>query len=131
MMSVTHNTALNRYEMKTDHGLAIAVYRQQGNSLVFTHTEVPAADEGKGYASKVVKEALDDTSAGGSRSCPPAASWSLTSPATRSIRTDQPNFRRTRKVTVVAIAVANVPHARSTTVTLTGQPRSVARLVKS
>lgn len=61
MMSVTHNAAMNRYEMETDHGLAIAVYRQQGNSLVFTHTEVPPADEGKGYASKVVKEALDDT----------------------------------------------------------------------
>lgn len=60
-MSVTHNAAMNRYEMETDHGLAIAVYRQQGNSLVFTHTEVPPADEGKGYASKVVKEALDDT----------------------------------------------------------------------
>jgi predicted GNAT family acetyltransferase len=60
-MSVTHNTALNRYEMKTDHGWALAVYRQQGDSLVFTHTEVPPADEGKGYASALVKHALDDT----------------------------------------------------------------------
>jgi predicted GNAT family acetyltransferase len=60
-MSVTHNPALNRYEMKTEHGLAIAVYRQQGNSLIFTHTEVPPADEGKGHASKLVKEALEDT----------------------------------------------------------------------
>jgi predicted GNAT family acetyltransferase len=69
-MSVTHNTALNRYEMKTDHGLAIAAYRQQGDSLVFTHTEVPPADEGKGYASKVVKEALDDTRRRGLRIVP-------------------------------------------------------------
>ena len=60
-MSVTHNAALNRYEMKTDHGLALAVYSQQGDSLVFTHTEVPPADEGKGYASILVKHALDDT----------------------------------------------------------------------
>lgn len=60
-MSVTHNAALSRYEMKTDHGLALAVYRQQGDSLVFTHTEVPPADEGKGHASTLVKEALDDT----------------------------------------------------------------------
>ena len=44
-MSVTHNAALSRYEMKTDHGLALAVYRQQGDSLVFTHTEVPQADD--------------------------------------------------------------------------------------
>jgi predicted GNAT family acetyltransferase len=60
-MSVAHNAALSRYEMKTDHGLAIAVYRQQGDSLVFTHTEVPPADEGKGFASTLMKEALDDT----------------------------------------------------------------------
>lgn len=60
-MTVAHNAALGRYEMKTDHGLALAVYRQQGNSRIFTHTEVPPADEGKGYASTVVKEALDDT----------------------------------------------------------------------
>jgi predicted GNAT family acetyltransferase len=60
-MSVTHNTALNRYEMKTDHGLAIAVYRQQGDRLIFTHTEVPPADEGKGFASQLMKAALDDT----------------------------------------------------------------------
>lgn len=60
-MSVTHNAALSRYEMKTDHGLAIAVYRQQGDSLIFTHTEVPPADEGKGHGAALVKEALDDT----------------------------------------------------------------------
>jgi len=60
-MSVTHNAALSRYEMKTDHGLALAVYRQQGDSLIFTHTEVPLADEGKGHASTLVKHALDDT----------------------------------------------------------------------
>ncbi len=47
--------------MKTDHGLALAVYRQQDDSLIFTHTEVPPADEGKGHASALVKEALDDT----------------------------------------------------------------------
>ncbi|MCW5735743.1 MAG: N-acetyltransferase [Enhydrobacter sp.] len=60
-MSVTHNAAQNRYEMQTENGLALAVYRRQGDSLIFTHTEVPPADEGKGYASRLVKEALDDT----------------------------------------------------------------------
>jgi predicted GNAT family acetyltransferase len=69
-MSVTHNAALNRYEMKTDHGLAIAVYRQQGDSLIFTHTEVPPADEGKGHASALVKEALEDTRRRGLRIVP-------------------------------------------------------------
>ena len=58
---VTHNAAAHRYELPTEHGLAIAVYHQQGDSLVFTHTEVPPADEGKGLASTLVREALDDT----------------------------------------------------------------------
>jgi predicted GNAT family acetyltransferase len=60
-MSVTHNESLGRYEMKTEHGLAVAVYHQQGDRRIFTHTEVPRADEGKGLASRLVKEALDDT----------------------------------------------------------------------
>jgi uncharacterized protein len=60
-MTVAHNQALGRYEMKTEHGLAVAVYHQQGDRRIFTHTEVPRADEGKGYASRLVKEALDDT----------------------------------------------------------------------
>jgi len=60
-VTVTHDAALGRYEMKTEHGVAVAVYHQHGDRRVFTHTEVPAADEGKGYASRLVKEALDDT----------------------------------------------------------------------
>ncbi|MBN9513932.1 MAG: N-acetyltransferase [Alphaproteobacteria bacterium] len=60
-MSVTHNAVRNRYEMPTEHGLAIAEYRQQGDRLIFTHTEVPPEDEGKGLAAKVVHAALEDT----------------------------------------------------------------------
>lgn len=60
-MPVTHNADRHRYELPTDHGLAIAVYRQQGDSRVFTHTEVPPADEGKGLGAKVVRAALEDT----------------------------------------------------------------------
>lgn len=59
-MTVTHNAPLGRYEMETKHGLAVAVYVQQGDRLVFTHTEVPAADEGNGIGSRLVRAALDD-----------------------------------------------------------------------
>jgi predicted GNAT family acetyltransferase len=59
--SVTHNAARNRYELPTEHGLAVAEYRQQGDRLIFTHTEVPRADEGKGIGAKLVRAALDDT----------------------------------------------------------------------
>lgn len=52
-MTVRHNEAAHRYELETEHGLAIAVYRQQGDSAVFTHTEVPPEDEGKGIGAQI------------------------------------------------------------------------------
>ena len=61
MAAVTHNEAQGRYELKTDHGLAIAVYQRRGDLLVFSHTEVPPADEGQGIGSKLVRAALEDT----------------------------------------------------------------------
>lgn len=61
MAAVRHNEAQNRYELDTEHGTAIAVYRRQGDSLVFVHTEVPPADEGKGIGAKIVRAALDDS----------------------------------------------------------------------
>ncbi len=61
MATVRHNEAQGRYELETEHGLAIAVYHQQGDRLVFTHTEVPPADEGKGIGARLVGAALDDT----------------------------------------------------------------------
>ncbi|MBS0520196.1 MAG: N-acetyltransferase [Proteobacteria bacterium] len=60
-MPVTHNAALGRYELETEHGVAVAVYRQQGDRLIFTHTEVPPLDEGRGIGTQLVREALDDT----------------------------------------------------------------------
>jgi predicted GNAT family acetyltransferase len=61
MATVRHNEAQHRYELDTEHGLAIAVYHRQGDGLVFTHTEVPPADEGKGIGAQLVRAALDDT----------------------------------------------------------------------
>lgn len=60
-MNVTHNAAQRRYELSVEHGLAIAAYRAQGQSRIFTHTEVPPEDEGKGIGARVVKAALEDT----------------------------------------------------------------------
>jgi predicted GNAT family acetyltransferase len=67
---VRHNEALHRYELDTDHGAAIAVYRQQGGARVFVHTETPLQDEGKGIASRLVRAALDDTRASGFKIVP-------------------------------------------------------------
>lgn len=61
MTAVRHNEAQTRYELDTEHGMAVAVYRQQGDALVFVHTEVPPKDEGKGIGAQVVRAALDDS----------------------------------------------------------------------
>ena len=69
-MSVRHNEAASRYELDTPHGLAIAVYREQAGSRLFTHTEVPPADEGRGFGAVLVRAALDDTKAKGLKIVP-------------------------------------------------------------
>ena len=69
-MSVRHNERARRYELDTPHGIAIAVYRDQAGSRVFTHTEVPPADEGHGFGAELVRAALDDTRMQGLRIVP-------------------------------------------------------------
>lgn len=64
-MTVRHNREARRYELDTPHGLAIAAYRDQGGSRLFTHTEVPPQDEGQGLGAQLVRAALDDTKAHG------------------------------------------------------------------
>jgi uncharacterized protein len=69
-MTVRHNAAAHRYELDTPHGLAIAAYRDQGDSRVFTHTEVPPQDEGQGLGAELVRAALDDSKAQGLKIVP-------------------------------------------------------------
>jgi predicted GNAT family acetyltransferase len=59
-VAVRHNAGESRYELDTEHGLAVAVYREQGDRAIFTHTAVPPADEGKGIGARLVRAALDD-----------------------------------------------------------------------
>jgi predicted GNAT family acetyltransferase len=59
-MTIRHNAAAHRYELDTDHGMAIAVYTEQGDRMIFIHTEVPPVDEGRGYASRLLGEAPAD-----------------------------------------------------------------------
>ncbi len=70
MSAVRHNEAESRYELDTEHGTAIAVYRTQGDRRIFVHTETPPPDEGKGIASRLVKAALDDSRAHGFKIVP-------------------------------------------------------------
>jgi predicted GNAT family acetyltransferase len=64
---VTNNAAERRYELALDGEVAIAAYEKRGDTVVFTHTEVPAALEGKGVGSRLIKGALEDVRGKGER----------------------------------------------------------------
>ena len=59
-MDVRNNEDENRYELEVDGHLAIAEYRLRPGRIVFTHTEVPDALEGRGIGKRLIKAALDD-----------------------------------------------------------------------
>jgi predicted GNAT family acetyltransferase len=56
---VRDNTAMNRYELDVDDGIAFANYRRTTAADIITHTETPRALRGRGIASELVKGALD------------------------------------------------------------------------
>lgn len=60
MTEVRDDPARSRYELRVDDEVAIAAYRRDGDTMVFTHTEVPSLLEGRGIGSALVKGALAD-----------------------------------------------------------------------
>ncbi|WP_027460980.1 GNAT family N-acetyltransferase [Deinococcus murrayi] len=63
---VVHNEAERRYELRSgDEVLGFAEYRPAGEALMFSHTEIDPAHEGKGFGSRLVRGALDDVRAQG------------------------------------------------------------------
>jgi predicted GNAT family acetyltransferase len=77
---VTDNPDESRYEAHIDGELAgIAEYHLTKSSIVFTHTEVFDAFEGKGVGSTLARHALDDVRAKGGRDvvpvCPFIHGW--------------------------------------------------------
>lgn len=56
---VRDNTALNRFELDVEGGVAFATYRRTATADIITHTETPGALRGRGVASQLVKGALD------------------------------------------------------------------------
>jgi len=75
---VRHNEAQGRFELATDHGLATAAYARDGDTLVFTHTVVPPADEGHGVGSTLVAGAMTEVRTAGLKvipQCPFVANW--------------------------------------------------------
>ncbi len=58
-LNVIHNTELNRFEVHLDAHIAELNYRLSGNTIIFTHTGVPTALEGRGIGSLLVKTGLE------------------------------------------------------------------------
>ena len=70
---VRHEPEQSRYSARVDGALAVAEYQRRGNTIAFTHTEVPPEIEGRGVASAIARRALDDARAEGSRVLPRCA----------------------------------------------------------
>jgi predicted GNAT family acetyltransferase len=66
-MTVRDNTALCRFELDVEGGLAFASYRRAPGTVIITHTETPRALRGRGIASELVAGALELIRADGSK----------------------------------------------------------------
>lgn len=88
---VTDNAVLSRYEVALDGAVAHADYRRQGGTIVFMHTEVPAALSGRGVGSALVRGALEDARAKGLKvaaRCEFVAAWLERHPEHRDLIAD-------------------------------------------
>lgn len=64
------NPKMQRFELRIGELTAIADYHINGRTMEFTHTEVPAALEGRGVGSRLVRFALDEARRRGFRVLP-------------------------------------------------------------
>jgi uncharacterized protein len=89
-ISVTDNPDKQQYEATVEGTVAgFAQYEVKGGHIVFTHTEVDPAFEGKGVGSTLARVALDDVRARGEHDvvalCPFIAAWIERHPAYRDL----------------------------------------------
>jgi len=59
-VEVRDNPEQQRFELATDAGPAVALYRWDGDLMVIFHTEVPRELRGKGYGDRLVRGVLDE-----------------------------------------------------------------------
>lgn len=57
---VTDNPEQQRFELDTDEGPAVALYRWDGDIMIIFHTEVPRDLRGKGIGETLVRGVLDE-----------------------------------------------------------------------
>lgn len=58
-LRIEHNEAAQRWEAYVSQHRAVAAYQRSGDTITFTHTEVPPQLEGQGIASRRVQRRLD------------------------------------------------------------------------
>lgn len=68
--NVVNNEAEGQYELSTGSGTALASYQLEGDTIRFTHTEVPEETEGEGVGTRLVAGALDDARSRGLKVVP-------------------------------------------------------------
>ena len=56
---VHHDPAANRFEIQIEGSTALLEYHLQDGSILFTHTGVPAALEGRGMGSQLARAGLE------------------------------------------------------------------------
>jgi predicted GNAT family acetyltransferase len=81
--AAVENAAAGRFEMEFPGGKAFASFRQDGDRLIITHTEVPAAHEGRGIGSQLVRGLFETARDSGRRivpACSFVAAWARRHP---------------------------------------------------
>jgi uncharacterized protein len=58
-LQVVHNPTEKRFEVRLGEQIAMTEYMLAGRNIIFTHTEVPPAFEGRGIANKLAHTALE------------------------------------------------------------------------
>jgi len=58
-LTVIHNQAAQRFEIESEGHLAVLDYRLNGKAILFLHTGVPSALEGRGLGSQLAKAGLE------------------------------------------------------------------------
>jgi len=62
-MEIVDNAERHRFEASIVEQVAVAVYRLSGDTITFTHTEVPEALRGQGIGEALARAALDSARA--------------------------------------------------------------------
>lgn len=69
-LEVVHETARSRFVLRSDGHEAVLEYQELSDKIVFTHTGVPGALEGRGIGAALARAGLDWARASGKRVIP-------------------------------------------------------------